>query len=306
MFNGEIRFDFGLSIGIEFGNTARDWIAVDILLGGFDEGVDIADFSFDFGVIGILLGSGTVVSGSGALEIAESLGESMIATAQDPVDDFAFGHGVEIVGGEIVFGNHRAKNIGNELKVGASSRILVTLAKREITSGEFGGEFGVFETELVEAGFIAQDDDIVVETFDVGEVPGVIEEVAVTKSVFEAIGGEARNVIIGDREELVIGDFARQNAVFFELASDDAGIADDFAGASLDGFLVFGIAVEIINGMFEAGARDIVEETGKSLDFIMSEVPDDEGDADAMSEDGAEILEIIDGAIIHGGHTDVF
>lgn len=90
------------------------------------------------------------------------------------------------------------------------------------------------------------------------------------------------------------------------MASDDAGIADDFAGASLNGLLVLGIAVEIIDGMFEAGARDIVEETGKSLDFIMSEIPNDEGDADAMSEDGAEILEIIDGAIIHGGHTDVF
>lgn len=306
MFDGEVRIDFGFSIGIELGNTARDWIAVDVLLGGFDEGVDIADFSFDFGVIGILLGSGTVVSGSGALEITESLGESVIAAAQDPVDDLAFGHGVEIVGGEIVFGNHRAENIGDELETGASSRILITFAKRKVTSGEFGGEFGVFETELIETGFIAQDDDIVVETFDVGEIPGVIEEVAVAKGIFKTIGGEARDVIIGDGEELVIGDFAREDAVFFELASDDAGIADDFAGASLDGFLVFGIAVEIINGMFEAGARDIVEETGKSLDFIMSEVPDDEGDADAMSEDGAEILEIIDGAIIHGGHTDVF
>lgn len=306
MFNSEIRFDFGLSIGIEFGNTARDWIAVDILLGGFDEGVDIADFGFDFGVIGILLGSGTVVSGSGALEIAESLGESVIAAAQDPVDDFTLGHGVEIVGGEIVFGNHRAKNIGNELKVGASSRAMIIGRENEITGGEFGSEFGIFETELVEAGFIAQDDDIVVETFDVGEIPGVIEEVAVAKGIFKAIGGEARDVIIGDREELVIGDFARQDAVFFELASDDAGIADDFAGASLNGFLMFGIAVEIINGMFEAGAGDIVEETGKSLDFIMSEVPDDEGDTNAMGKDGVEILEIIDGAIIHGGHADVF
>ncbi len=306
MFNSEIRFDFGLSIGIKLGNTARDWIAVDILLGGFDEGVDIADFSFDFGVIGILLGSGTVVSGSGALEIAESLGEGVVTTAKDPVDNFAFGHGIEVVEAEVVFSNHGTQDVGDELETGASSRAMIIGRENEITGGEFGSEFGIFETELVEAGFIAQDDDIVVETFDVGEVPGVIEEVAVTKSIFEAIGGEARNVIIGDREELVIGDFARQNAVFFELASDDAGIADDFAGASLDGFLVFGIAVEIINGMFEAGAGDIVEETGKSLDFIMSEVPDDEGDADAMSEDGAEILEIIDGAIIHGGHTDVF
>lgn len=306
MFNGEIRLDFGLSISIKLGNTARDWIAVDILLGGFDEGVDIADFSFDFGVIGILLGSGTVVSGSGALEIAESLGESMIATAQDPVDDFAFGHGVEIVGGEMILGNHGTENIGDELETGASSGILVTFAKREIAGGEFGGEFGVFEAKFVETSFIAQDDNIVVEAFDVGEIPGVIEEITIAKGIFEAIGGEARNVIIGDREEFVIGDFARENTIFFELASDDAGIADDFAGASLNGLLVFGIAVEIINGMFKAGAGDIVEETSKSLDFIMSEVPNDEGDTNAMGKDGVEILEIIDGAIIHGGHTDVF
>lgn len=155
MFDGEVRIDFGFSIGIELGNTARDWIAVDVLLGGFDEGVDIADFSFDFGVIGILLGSGTVVSGSGALEIAESLGESVIAAAQNPVDDFAFGHSVEIVSSEMILGNHRTENVGDELETGASSRILITFAKRKVTSGEFGGEFGVFETELIETGFIA-------------------------------------------------------------------------------------------------------------------------------------------------------
>lgn len=90
------------------------------------------------------------------------------------------------------------------------------------------------------------------------------------------------------------------------MASDDAGITDDFAGASLNGFLVFGIAVEIIDGVFEAGAGDIVEKTGESLDFIMSEIPNDEGDTDAVGKDGIEILEIIDGAIIHGGHADVF
>lgn len=306
MFNGEIRFDFGLSIGIKLGNTARDWIAVDILLGGFDEGVDIADFSFDFGVIGILLGSGTVVSGSGALEIAESLGEGVVTTAKDPVDNFAFGHGIEVVEAEVVFSNHGTQDVGDELETGASSRAMIIGRENEITGGEFGSEFGIFETEFVEARFIAQDDDIIIETFDVGEIPGVIEEVAVRKSIFEAIGGEARDVIIGDREELIIGDFAREDAVFFELTSDDAGIADDLAGASLDGFLVFGIAIEIVDGVFEAGTRDVVEEASECLDFIVGEVPNDEGDADAMSEDGAEILEIIDGAIIHGGHTDVF
>lgn len=81
MFNSEVRFDFGLGIGIKFGNTARDWIAVDILLGGFDEWINVTDFGFDFGMIGVLFGGSAVVGGSGALEIAESLGESVIAAA---------------------------------------------------------------------------------------------------------------------------------------------------------------------------------------------------------------------------------
>lgn len=38
----------------------------------------------------------------------------------------------------------------------------------------------------------------------------------------------------------------------------------------------------------------------------MGKVPDNESDADTVSENRAEILETIDGAIIHGGHTDVF
>lgn len=185
----------------------------------------------------------------------------------------------------MILGNHGAQDIGDKLEAGASGGTMVVGAEWKVASGEFGGELGVFEAKFIEAGFVAKDGDIVIKAFDVREIPGVIEEIAVAESVFEAIGGETGYVIIGDGEEFVIGDFAGENAVFFELTSDDAGITNDIASASFDGFLVFGIAVEIINGVLEAGAGDVVEETGESLDFVMGEIPDDEGDADAMGKD---------------------
>jgi len=206
----------------------------------------------------------------------------------------------------MAFDNHGIEDIGDELEAGTSFGAMILAAEREVASGEFGGEFDVSKPKLVEAGFITQDGDVIIETFDIGEVPGVIEEIAVTKSIFETVGGEARNIVVGDGEEFVIGNFAGENAVFFELAGDGAGITDDFASASFNGLLVFGIAIEIIDGMLEAGAGDVMEKASEGLNFVVGKVPDNKGDADAVGEDGIEILEVIDGAIIHGGHTDVF
>lgn len=97
MFGGEIGFDFGFSIGVKFGNAARDGIAIDVLLGGFDEGVNIANFGDDFGGISVFLGFVTAIGRGGALEVAEGFGEGVVTTAKDPVDNLAFSHGVEVV-----------------------------------------------------------------------------------------------------------------------------------------------------------------------------------------------------------------
>lgn len=183
---------------------------------------------------------------------------------------------------------------------------MIFFAERKVAGGEFGGEFSIFKPEFVEASFVAENGDIVIETFDVGEIPGVKEEITVAEGILETVGGETRDVIVGDGEEFVIGDFARENAVFFELTGDDAGVADDFASARFDRLLMFGVAIEVIDSVLETGAGDVVEETSEGLDFVVGEVPDDESDADAMGKDRAEILEIVDGAVIHGGHADVF
>lgn len=255
------------------------------MLSGLDEGIDIADFGFDFGGVGIFFGLVAAIGGSGVLKITEGFGESMVAAAQNPVDDFAFGHGIEVVEAEAIFGNHGIQDIGDELEAGASSRSVIFLAEAEIASGEFGGKFGVLEPELIKTVLVAKDSNIVIETLDVREVPSIKEEVAVAESVFKAVGGKTRNVVVGDGEEFVVGNFAGENAVFLKLASDDTRIADDFAGTRFNRFLVFGVAIEVIDGVLKARASDVMEEAGESLDFVVSEVPDDESNADAVGED---------------------
>ncbi len=105
---------------------------------------------------------------------------------------------------------------------------------------------------------------------------------------------------------MVVGDFAGEDTVFFELAADDTGIADDFAGVFFGGFLGFGIVVEVINSVLESGRGDIVEESSESGFLVVSEVPDDEGDAKAVLEDGIKGGEVIEGVVINCDHADVF
>lgn len=306
MFNGEIRIDFGLGVSVKLGNAAGNGITIDVLFGSLDEGVDIANFGFDLSSISIFFNLVAVVGGSSALEIAEGFSEGVITATENPVDDFALGHGVEVVEAEAILGNHGIQNISDELEAGASGRSVIFFAKRKIASGELGSELGVFKAEFVEAGFVAEDGDVVVETFDVREIPGIKKEVAIAESIFETVSGEAGDIVVGDGEEFVIGDLAGENAILFELAGDGAGVADNFAGAGLDGFLMFGVAIKVVDSMFETGAGDIVEKTSEGLNFIVGEIPDDESNADAVGEDGTEILEVVDGTIIHSGHADVF
>ena len=56
--------------------------------------------------------------------------------------------------------------------------------------------------------------------------------------------------------------------------------------------------------MFKGGRGDIVEKAGEGLFFVVGKTPDDEGDADAVGEDGIEVLEIVETIIVHRGHAD--
>lgn len=50
--------------------------------------------------------------------------------------------------------------------------------------------------------------------------------------------------------------------------------------------------------MFEGGASDIMKEAGDSLFFIMSKMPDNEGDAEAMLKNGVKMLVSEEGGVI--------
>lgn len=104
---------------------------------------------------------------------------------------------------------------------------------------------------------------------------------------------------------MVVGDFAGKDVVTAELAHNDAGIADDFAGAAFNGFLVFGVAVEEVNGVFETGGGDVVEEAGEGLFTVVGKMPDDEGDAEAVGENGVIILEFVEMGVVQADHTDM-
>lgn len=85
---------------------------------------------------------------------------------------------------------------------------------------------------------------------------------------------------------MIIRDFASENVVAAELAHNDTGIANDFAGAPFDRLLTFGVAVEKVDGMLETRGSDVVEEAGEGLFAVVGEVPDDEGDTETMRENG--------------------
>lgn len=104
---------------------------------------------------------------------------------------------------------------------------------------------------------------------------------------------------------MVVGDFAGKDVVAAELAHNGAGVADDFAGAAFNGFLVLGVAVEEVNGVLETGGGDVVEEAGEGLFAVVGKMPDDEGDAEAVGENGVVILEFVEMGIVQADHTDV-
>ncbi len=124
--------------------------------------------------------------------MAEDVAEVFVAAAQDPVDDFAFAHDVEVVHIEVAGDDHGMGNVGEELHAGAVFLGVIEGREGEIASGEVGGEVGILESKLVEAGFVLKDGEIIVERFNVVKSPDVVEEVAVGEGVFETIGSEIR------------------------------------------------------------------------------------------------------------------
>lgn len=175
----------------------------------------------------------------------------------------------------------------------------VFFEESEGTEDEFFASGEITEAELIDGVFVFEDGDIVDETFDLVEGPGLVGEVAVGEGVFEAVGGETRDIVVDDGEEAAVRNFAGEDAVTFELAHDAARVADDFAGAFFGGLLGFVVAVEKVDAMLEGGGGDIVEEGGKSLTFVMGKAPSDECDTDAVVEDGVGVSEIINAALVN-------
>lgn len=84
-----------------------------------DKRDDVTVFGFDTGTVAVFFLSVATVDASGALEFTESIANSLIATAQDPVDDLALVHSVEIIESEIIMELHGFENVGVELHNGA-------------------------------------------------------------------------------------------------------------------------------------------------------------------------------------------
>ena len=270
-----------------------------------NERVDIANFEFSINAIAVFFDSIAAVDASSALEIAEGFAQSLVAATQDPVDDFAFAHDIKVVHREIAAELHRFDDVSDKLEGGAGAIIMIIRKEREGRIGEFFGNFEVTEAKLVDAVFITENGDIVGKTTDLVERPGIIKEVAVTEGIFETVDGETRNIIVDKWVDLAIGNFTGEDTIFFQLAHNGARIADDFASAAFDRFLLFAVAIFDVDAMLKGGSGDIMEEGGKRSLLVMGEAPSEKSDANAMSEDGMEILESIETSVIPAtSHAD--
>lgn len=255
-------FDSTINLAVKVSNAGSGGFLGTIFAGGSDEGDDVANLAFNAGAVAIFLGGGAGVESSGALVLAEGFAEGAIAAAENPVINFALGHDVEIIVVKIATIDHRLEHIGHELENDARFVATVGFVLRNGSEDIIGAELGIFEPDLVETIFVFKNSKVIVISFDLVEIPGVEEEETVAEVVFKAVGSEAWGRIVGDWVELVVRDFAGEDAVFFELAHDDAGVTDDLGGALFDGFLAFRVAVHVINDVFEGGGGDVMEETG--------------------------------------------
>lgn len=200
----EVILDGGADFFVEVGDAFVGFVC----LVGFDEWHDVADFGFDANTVAIFLGDATSESVGGALEVTEGFGEGFVTAAEDPVDDFALAHDIEVVDGKVAAVNHGLNHVGEELEGSAGAFVVVMGGEAEVLSGEVGGEFRSLEGELVDTAFVFGDDNVIVEAFDLVKIPDVVIEIAMHESVFETIGGKVGQVVIGNGVEMIIGNFA--------------------------------------------------------------------------------------------------
>lgn len=301
---------FGVEVAFESasGGVGKfgDALVIRIRVCTGDEGVDVADLELGVDAIAVFLECAAAVDASGTLEVAEGFTEGFVAATENPVDNFAFAHDIEVVHGEIAAELHGFDNVGDKLEGGAGAVAMEVRKEGERGFGEFLSDFKVAEADFLNAVFVFENSEIIGEAADLVETsPSVVEEVAAAKSVFDTVDGEAGDFVIDNRIDFAIGNFASENAVFFQLAHDRAGVADDFAGTAFDRFLFFAITIHDIDAMFERWGSDVMEEGGKGGFLVMGEAPSEESDTDTMSEDGLEILEGVEtGVIPTTGHAD--
>lgn len=242
---------------------------------GFDgEGVNITNFVLSGCTIAVFLDGVAVVDGSGALEIAEGFAEGLVAATQDPVDDFAFAHIVKVVHSKIVTEHHRFDDVSNEVAVGAVDIVEVFSKEWEGILGEFFSNGGIGKAKFINVVLIFKHGEIIRKTLNLVESPSFVSEITVGQSVFNAVGGETRKVVIGEWIEAIIRDFTGHDFVAFELATNSPGITNDLGSAVFDRFLSFGVVVHNVDAMFEGGRSDVMKEAGESLLFVVSEAPE--------------------------------
>lgn len=90
------------------------------VFGVLDEGDGITNFSFNVGTVAILFDGIAAEDGGGALILTEGFTDVAVATTEDPINDFALGHRVKIVGSEVFFSDHGFDDVADELKSGTS------------------------------------------------------------------------------------------------------------------------------------------------------------------------------------------
>lgn len=114
------------------------------------------------------------------MEIAESSAEGFVAATQNPVDNFAFAHDIEVVHSEITAEFHRLNNVGDKLHSGTGAIVMIVYGEGEIFGGEFFGDFKIAEAEFVNAVFVLENCEIVGETTDLVESPSIKLEITIT------------------------------------------------------------------------------------------------------------------------------
>lgn len=179
LFVVEIFVDSGFNLFVEVSDADGFGAGV----GGvfwLNERSDITDFGLDADAVAVFLGGGAGVDSSGALEIAEGVAHGFVTTTQNPVDDFALAHDVEVVEGEIAAIDHGLHHVAKELESGARFVAVVFGREGEIFGSKLGSDGRSAEGDFFEVVFVLGNGKVGIEAFNIVESPSVKEE----KTVF--------------------------------------------------------------------------------------------------------------------------